>query len=95
MAENEFITGVVGQSFEIKVISELREDKKSWLAKGEAKFGITQDGKNWAYEPLKVSIHDDTMEESLADVMLYFSRFMSAPEFIKSMNKQLELFTNE
>jgi len=94
MAENEFITGVVGQSFEIKVVSEKREDGKYWVAAGEAKFGVTQDGKNWAYEPLKVTMHDDTMEEVLADVMLYFSRFMSAPEFVSNMNKQLTAFAD-
>jgi len=94
MAENQFVENVVGQSFEIKVVSEKKEGGKDWTAKGEAIFGVTQDGKNWAYEPLKVSMHDSTMEEAIADVMLYFSRFMSAQAFVDSMNKQLAAFTD-
>lgn len=92
MAENQFVENIVGQSFKIEVVS--KKDGKYWIAVGEATFGVTQDGKNWAYEPLKVTMHDDTMEETIADIMLYFSRFMSAPKFITSINKQLATFAD-
>lgn len=92
MAENEYLENAVGQSFEIHLTTLKEKDGGFWSTIGGVKFGVTNDRENWAYKEANVKIHERSVDESIASVMLHFSNIINDPKVIEELEVKLNEF---
>lgn len=94
MEQNEYLEKATGQRFEISLTSTQEEEGGYWYTKGHVLFGASIDQENWTVREQDVKIHEKTVDESIASVMLHFSNILNDVNVLEEMNRELEAFAN-
>ncbi len=94
MEQNKYLEKATGQRFEIKLTTTQEEEGGYWYTKGHVLFGASIDQENWSIREQDVQIHEKTVDESIASVMLHFSNILNDASVLQEMDEELEAFVN-
>ncbi len=89
LTEENVLENIVGQTFDVRIVAHLDEEKKFWSAVGNAKFSVTENGNDWAEAAFSVKSLDRHPENAFATIMLAISNFMDG-NGINELSTQLK-----